>query len=335
MSTISENAQSLKVKEETKSKLSTASKLYFPKIASPSLTKSINQTTPITTTTNKSQKLTQTITTGNSSASQTQPTKKTYTKKRANSSSNVITNKTVSLKDVNDSKAVENKKKKTASDTLNISTTISSTKSMPFSNTKIINASNINLFRKIAIDSRSMPVIVTLNSSDPNDVTINHQQQSMQNQFKLKSQQQNKQIKFINSRVSLKPAITNSTNDNQIDNTQVTESVSTTSPIKTFHLQKPNTKILKQLSFPYVHNIKPNLIHSTNSSNILSTVPINQSSLPSTNDSSNQKTDFSPIDITSTSKFLVTSNAQKSTQISTIKPSLVINKKSEQKEPSE
>jgi len=162
-----------------------------------------------------------------------------------------------------------------------------------------------------------MPVIVTLNSSDPNDTT-HHQQQSMQNQFKLKSQQQSKQIKLINNRVSLKPAITNSTNDNPTDNLQNqinTESISTTttaSPIKTFQFQKPNTQMLKQLSFPYnsqsIHNIKP----------MLSTVPINQPS--------------SPLDIASTQKFLVTSSNQKSNQLSTIKPSLVTNKKNEHKE---
>ena len=93
------------------------------------------------------------------------------------------------------------------------------------SNTKIINASNLNLMRKIAIDNRSMPVIVTLNSSDKSDLS---QQQAIHQQLKMKSQSQhqNKQIKLINnsSRIMLRPAFTNTNtniNENVNDNIQV------------------------------------------------------------------------------------------------------------------
>ena len=93
------------------------------------------------------------------------------------------------------------------------------------SNTKIINASNLNLMRKIAIDNRSMPVIVTLNSSDKSDLS---QQQAIHQQLKMKSQSQhqNKQIKLINnsSRIMLRPAFTNTNiniNENTNENIQV------------------------------------------------------------------------------------------------------------------
>ena len=117
------------------------------------------------------------------------------------------------------SPVVEEKKKNMAStepaNNSNITTAVpradnnTTTKSFSMPNTKIINASNFNLLRKIVIDSRSMPVIVTLNSSDTNDL---NQQQNIQHQLKLKSQQQSKQIKLINNRVTLKLAITNSNN---------------------------------------------------------------------------------------------------------------------------
>ncbi len=213
----------------------------------------------------------------------------------------------------------------------------------PNPNPKIINASNFNLMRKIAIDSRSMPVIVTLNSAgDTND--LNHH--TIQHQLKLKSQQNqqqpqtNKQIKLVNSRVTLKPAITNSTNN-------VTETIkndnlqnNNASPIKTFQFQK-SSPILKHLSFTYGSQNKIQGIKSTlgsNNTNILSTIPINSNNVKAST-SSGSITDVVSND--GTKSFVVNSmQSQIGTQIrqgigiqssssgstSILKPSFVIKK---------
>jgi len=218
-------------------------------------------------------------------------TKKTYAKKRASSA--------LKAPDTG-----EKKKQATALDTETLPTPISTLvppkpeqqqpallKSISISqsnpNAKIINASHFNLMRKIAIDSRSMPVIVTLNSAgDTND--LNHQ--TIQQQLKLKShqnqqQQNNKQIKLVNSRLTLKPAITNNNNNltEKIKNDNLKND--TASPIKTFQFQK-SSPILKHLSFHtygsqnQIQGIKPTL--SSNSTNILSTIPINSSNVKPT-----------------------------------------------------
>lgn len=266
--------------------------IYVPKIASSNSVKA---------STSKSQ-------TVSLSAASDQPIKKTYTKKKASlpavsSKSSVQTENSIS-------KQVDNHKKKHQGSSVdsqhNINAAVISketyqaSKTMPMPNTKIINASNLNLLRKIAIDSRSIPVIVTLNSSESNDL---NQQQTVQHQLKLKSQHQNKQIKLVNSRVTLKPAITNnkdlsdgSNNEGSKFNTcsNTTESSDPTipqpnnSPIKTFQLQK-SSPMLKQVSFAYnnqnINNFKT-IQTTSNNSNILNTMPINNQSANSNADSS-------------------------------------------------
>lgn len=171
------------------------------------------------------------------------------------------------------------------------------------------------MLRKIAIDSRLMPVIVSLNQSDANDP---------QNQLKLKTQQQNQQIKLVNSRVTFKPpttttatttTTTSNLNDNEnVNNTQSSDGQNTLnsspSPIKTFQLQK-SSPILKQVSFTYnpqnMHNMK--IIHPSSSSNnspstsFLNTIPIN-----SNNSNDLQHT----LDKSASTKFIVTSSSASS-----------------------
>ena len=249
------------------------------------------------------------------------PAPKKTTKKRTNSASN--TNKSIQLNDsASDQKAKNFKQSSsvlssasttapTSSSLLESSTNQSQHPSLTTSttpNTKIINASNFNLLRKITIDPRSMPVIVTLNSNDNDSVStqpVQTQQPNMhQNQLKIQAQQQiqqNKQIKLLNSRITFKPAITNSNNthnnmsgpiqnSNSMENspakstTNVLNGVSM-SPIKTTTLQLQLQKaspLLKQLNLNVSGSCSGNGTSSnsgtnqiiSNSQNIISTSPI-------------------------------------------------------------
>ena len=112
-------------------------------------------------------------------------------------------------------------------------------------NTKIINASNINLLRKIAIDSRSMPVIVTLNSNNDAESTNNHN-----NDVKVNGNASGggggtpqKQIKLVNSKITLKPALANLiTNETSPIKAGPTLTGAILSPVKTTTLQLQSQK---------------------------------------------------------------------------------------------
>ena len=115
-------------------------------------------------------------------------------------------------------------------------------------NTKIINASNINLLRKIAIDSRSMPVIVTLNSNNDAESTSNH---NNNNDVKVNGNASGgggggtpqKQIKLVNSKITLKPALANlSTNETSPIKAGPTLTGAILSPVKTTTLQLQSQK---------------------------------------------------------------------------------------------
>lgn len=307
----------------TKATSATGSKnfvqIYVPKIASTNLTKLKSESNSLPTT-----KSSQALPFNNVAS---QPTKKAYAKKRAcSSSSSSVSSASTRNSNITETEDVKKKQHWPTTDTNNnnINTTAISkeaassltTKSISMPNTKIINASNLNLLRKIAIDSRSMPVIVTLNSGDSSDLN-QQQQQTIQHQLKLKSQQQqqqqNKQIKLVNSRVTLKPAITNSnniqTNNNESESTDnLNPTSSGISPIKTFQFQK-SSPMLKQLSFSYnSQNIKTISPSSHSSSNTLNTIPINNSI---TNTNSAEPNNSQQADISST-KFLVTSSSSSS-----------------------
>jgi hypothetical protein len=109
------------------------------------------------------------------------------------------------------------------------------------STAKIINAPSLNVLRKIAIDSRSMPVIVTLNSSD-SEIQKNQQQSKLVNsKIMLKSAQS------APSATNLQANIICSNETSPIKS--ITNAVS---PIKTtFQLQMPKTSpspLLKQIN---------------------------------------------------------------------------------------
>ena len=114
-------------------------------------------------------------------------------------------------------------------------------------NTKIINASNINLLRKIAIDSRSMPVIVTLNSNNDAESTNNNHNN---NDVKVNGNASGgsggtpqKQIKLVNSKIKLKPALANlSTNETSPIKAGPTLTGAILSPVKTTTLQLQSQK---------------------------------------------------------------------------------------------
>lgn len=199
--------------------------IYVPKIATGSnLSK---PSVPTSSSLSKSQTVLVGNITSTSNSSSLAPVKKTYTKKRTASSSTAPKVSISPSETLNDTKASDMAKKSTESLTTDINNNntqspttsvlkttksivpITTTTASSLPSTKIINASNLNLPRKIAIDSRLMPVIVTLNQNDANDP---------ENQLKLKTQQQNQQIKLLNSRVTFKPTSNATSNMNDIGN---------------------------------------------------------------------------------------------------------------------